>query len=776
MRNILIIAFVMTLVGILTGGTVTAGVPGSISYQGKLTNALGQRVSDAAYQVQFKMYTVDTGGTEFWTSTPQNVTTSGGVFTTQLSPLTASDLAGRIQVWLEIWVGSPLVSLSPRTKFASVPYALVSGDSWSLLGNAGTTPGTNFIGTTDNQPLEFRVNNTCGFRLEATENTPNLIGGYSGNTVSPGGCGDTIAGGGNPVFPNNASSYYSTVSGGSGNTASGYASTVSGGLSNTASDGITAIVGGRYNVASGYGNTVSGGASNTASGIQYSAIGGGFTNTASGQYATVPGGANNTAAGDWSLAAGQRAQANHSGSFVWSDSTTISPNFFASTAANQYLIKASGGVGINTNNPQSALDVVGTARMTGVSMPTGAAAGKVLTSDASGIGTWQSLPAVPSAWLLTGNAGTTPGTNFIGTTDNQALEFKVNSVRGLRLEPTAGTPNVIGGYSGNTVTAGVYGATISGGGYISNLNSVTSNFGKVGGGAGNTAGTFATLGGGAGNTAGSYATIGGGAGNTAGNYATIGGGHGNNANGGSATVGGGFSNAASGLYATNGGGEANTASGICAIVSGGYANTASGDYATVAGGNINTAGGLFSFAAGRRGKANHDGVFVWADSTGGDLASTGTNQFMARASGGVYFYTNATATTGVYVPAGSGAWSSVSDRNLKANFASIDGKEILAKVAALPMSTWNYKSQDASIRHIGPVAQDFAAAFKVGEDDKHISTIDADGVALAAIQGLCEELKIRDAKIAEQQKEIDEIKALVTALVSKQQEKQECKN
>ena len=77
-----------------------------------------------------------------------------------------------------------------------------------------------------------------------------------------------------------------------------------------------------------------------------------------------------------------------------------------------------------------------------------------------------------------------------------------------------------------------------------------------------------------------------------------------------------------------------------------------------------------------------------------------------------------------------------SDRNKKANFAAVNGREVLARVVALPVQTWNYLSQGPSVRHIGPMAQDFQAAFGVGEDDTHINMVDASGVALAAIQGL----------------------------------------
>jgi hypothetical protein len=85
----------------------------------------------------------------------------------------------------------------------------------------------------------------------------------------------------------------------------------------------------------------------------------------------------------------------------------------------------------------------------------------------------------------------------------------------------------------------------------------------------------------------------------------------------------------------------NTASGIYSVVSGGggtapiYSNQALGDWSTVPGGRLNQASGNYTFAAGRRAKANHHGTFVWADSTDTDFASTGANQFLIRASGGV---------------------------------------------------------------------------------------------------------------------------------------------
>lgn len=111
---------------------------------------------------------------------------------------------------------------------------------------------------------------------------------------------------------------------------------------------------------------------------------------------------------------------------------------------------------------------------------------------------------------------------------------------------------------------------------------------------------------------------------------------------------------------------------------------------------------------------------------------------------------------------------SLSDRNSKTNSVPVDGRDVLEKVATLPIATWNYKSQDQSIRHIGPMAQDFHTAFGVGEDEKHITSVDADGVALAAIQGLNqkleEQLQAKEARIDALERTAAELKAIVQRL------------
>jgi hypothetical protein len=73
---------------------------------------------------------------------------------------------------------------------------------------------------------------------------------------------------------------------------------------------------------------------------------------------------------------------------------------------------------------------------------------------------------------------------------------------------------------------------------------------------------------------------------------------------------------------------------------------------------------------------------------------------------------------------------------MKENFRDLEDGDVLTKIARMPIREWNYKAQDAAIRHVGPTAQDFRAAFGLGENPLRISTIDADGVALRAIQAL----------------------------------------
>jgi hypothetical protein len=238
----------------------------------------------------------------------------------------------------------------------------------------------------------------------------------------------------------------------------------------------------------------------------------------------------------------------------------------------------------------------------------------------------------------------------------------------------------------------------------------------------------------------------------AGNDSFVGAGDDNSVSSNEAFIGSGQGNsiAAAATYSAIVGGSSNQVTGPYASVGGGSGNIASGSSATVPGGYHNLASGQFSFAAGFGSYANRNGTFVWSDDSPSapHLQPTAANQFIARATGGVIFYTNARQTTGVALAAGSGVWGMASDRNLKRNVVQIDDAAILAKVAALPVAEWSYDSE-GGVRHVGPMAQDFYAAFRVGEDDRHITSIDEDGVALAAIKALhAENAKMRDENVA----------------------------
>lgn len=300
----------------------------------------------------------------------------------------------------------------------------------------------------------------------------------------------------------------------------------------------------------------------------------------------------------------------------------------------------------------------------------------VFAVDESGVITGNLGPA--NGWALTGNAGTNPGANFLGTTDNHPLELRVNDTRALRLEPNTVSPNFVGGYGNNDVTAGVVGAAIGGGGAPSDFwggpypNRVTDAYGTVGGGAANQAGDdadttynadFATVGGGFNNTAsGAWSTVAGGQGNEANNqsatvaggtgnqaseaYATVGGGDTNRASEAHATVGGGFANYATGEASTVGGGTANEASGEEATVSGGELNRARGNHATVGGGFWNTASG----AAATIGGGQHISATGWVAVVSGGSHITVTGNYATVGGGGF----NTASGHGAVVAGGGG--------------------------------------------------------------------------------------------------------------------------
>ena len=375
-------------------------------------------------------------------------------------------------------------------------------------------------------------------------------------------------------------------------------------------------------------------------------------------------------------------------------------------------------------------------------------------------------------WALTGNSGTNPATQFIGTTDNQPFVIRVNGFAGLRVEPANfNEHNVVGGAFLNVVDPGIWGATIAGGGQ--------------------------TLAEGRNRVNGFYGTVSGGAGNTAGGISVVGGGVLNTATAEGATVPGGVSNLAGGWYSFAAGRRARVRD-----------SALSGDF------------------------DGDEGSFVWADGTDADFQSTGPNQFLVRAGGGVGINTTSPAPGGLTVGAPgkltfgaatrqmidlwggvygigiqgyvqyfrtanddalngfawykggmhndnaynagggvtlmtlnqsglivNGTFVSSSDRAAKQDVRPVDPQTVLERVARLPISEWSYII-DPGVRHVGPMAQDFHAAFGLGKDERHIATVDADGVALAAIQALTR-------MVEEQRTELAQLKARIADLESR---------
>lgn len=338
----------------------------------------------------------------------------------------------------------------------------------------------------------------------------------------------------------------------------------------------------------------------------------------------------------------------------------------------------------------------------------------------------------------------------IGTTTADPFTLHHDDEPAFRIEPgRSGRPNIIGGHKTNSASSSVGGATVAGGAD----NRAGGDHAAVGGGERNLA-------------AAACSAVVGGQGNAAtGGYAFVGGGQGNIATGPESVVGafsfvgGGLRNRAAGAHSVIGGGQENHARGARSTVAGGDENEAGGDSSTVAGGSGNIAEADFSFAAGSNARATMTGQFVWSDSGHTQFPSPAeehfvpaVDQFLVRARGGVVIVSatddDGNSMAGVKLDAGGGAWDVLVDGEAVENLRPVDAHGILERVGGLPINEWSFKAQGASVQHIGPLAEDFHAAFPMGGDAGFLSPIDVDGVALASIQALHALVREQDARIA----------------------------
>lgn len=546
----------------------------AFTYQGRLND--GAAPANGVYDLLVTDYSAPTGGSSTAFNLVTNVVVSNGLFTATFD---LSELAfPGADRWLEIGVrtngGGDFTFLAPRQQVTSAPYAirarhftgvisnaqltgaysgpvtfsnpsnsfsgsftgngagLTNLNAWQLGGNAGTAPGVNFLGTTDNQPLEFLVNNQRTLRLEPGTTIPSIVAGDAGNT-SGGAQGVLIGGGhGNRM---SVGADYAVIAGGRNNTNTAELATISGGATNetTAPNAVVAggsrnqvtaphgVVGGGYynlnwetngTIAGGSGNrlygdysgsTVGGGINNViatsqagtiAGGIQnhilgnspvatvgggyqnfvetaganatiaggyfnlataaYASIGGGHYNTNAGSYASIPGGSRNRALGNYSFAAGRRAKANHTGTFVWADSTDAD---FSSTANDQLLVRATGGVGINTNNPSAALHVGGAPGVDGIRYPDGTLQTTAATTPAMAFSSGSaSTPTATASFISAVTTITLTRSSRIFVTSQAALgSSAAGGATGLNLyiayRPSGGSITTVGG--------GVFGLT-----------------------------------------------------------------------------------------------------------------------------------------------------------------------------------------------------------------------------------------------------------------------------------------------------------------------------
>jgi hypothetical protein len=743
---------VVILVTILTAGLGFAQEPGSqpgaapvalvstapsaelgtgFTYQGRLEDGSDHPVTGMC-DLDFTLWDAETGGSPIGHQIVAGVNVEDGYLAVLLNSggeLGVDVFEGEAR-WLKIGVkcsGDADWSVLPgRQLLSAVPYALHARSAGALRGypvaaalpaldqvlkwdGSAWAPAADEMGTAgDDWSLTGNSATVPGTHFLGTTDEVSLTLAVSGTAalrLEPNGTSPNLIGG--HSHNQAAATVVGATVGGGGSTDSpnqvtaGFG-TVGGGSGNQASGNRATVGGGWDNTADGIAATVSGGRDNVADGM-FTAVGGGWNNLADKPRATVSGGTGNTASGE--------------GSTVGGGAANVVTATFATIAGGEQIS---------------------------------------VTGDYAAVG----------------------GGSWITATGDYA------AVGGGQYNLASGDYATVGGGYGNTAS---YRATV-GGGYH---NTASNDYATVGGGTSNRAsGSTATVGGGTSNRAsGGNATIGGGWGNTTSDYyATVGGGYNNTASYQGTVVGGGYVNTASDDYATVGGGTYNTASYAYATVGGGYANQASDDYATVGGGHNNTAAGSsatipggyhniaegdYSFAAGRNAWADDTGAFVWADSTSAFIYSPGVDTFTVRASGGIWFGTDSSpsipgdhfinTSTGGYLSTG-GAWTDASDRERKENFAPVDGGEVLARLADVPITTWNYRAQDESVRHMGPTAQDFHAAFGLGEDERHIAALDANGVALAASQELYAQHQAQQAQIEALQQQNADLETRLAAL------------
>jgi hypothetical protein len=695
----------------LAGTLNTLAQTTSFSYQGHLTDSGSP--ANGIYDLQFALLDAATNGnTVGGPITVKPVGVMNGGFTVMLDfGATAFPGANR---WLQVGVRtngstSAYTMLAPLQAVTSTPYAIqaLSAQSAPFNGLSGlpVALGNNTIGSTGKNPLEFYADGVRALRLEPdASGAPNVIGGAQVNFADSGVVGATIGGGGATNY--SGTSYTNEVASDFGTIGGGSGNTIQGGAAwSTIGGGIGNVI-----QPNAFRSTIGGGFGNLIQGSSYdSMIGGGFGNSiqAGAYQSTIAGGQANSiqASANWSTIGGGNdnlIQGNATDS-------TIGGGF--GNSIQTFATYASIGGGRNNTIEGNANDST-IAGGDGNSIQTGAS--------------WATMGGGQANSIHSGANNSTLAGGYGNSIQTNAYSCAIGGGNYNTIQPNAYNSTIAGGFQ-IVIQAGASSATIGGGeNQIIQPNAFAS-------------------------------TIAGGDGNVIQNNAflsTIGGGFNNliQTNASDSTIGGGTQNViqTGATYSTIAGGEGNTIQ-------------ANGHYGMIPGGQGNVAAN-FAFAAGYNACATNTGAFVWSDGTGTLTASTNANSVTMRAGGGFAFLTG-TGNVGASLPAGGTSWSTISDSKTKKNFQPIDTSGVLEKLAAIPVEHWNYRWEpDDAVPHLGPVAQDFKAAFYPGRDDKSITTLEFDGVELAAIQGLNQKVEAQKAELAARERQIDSLEKRLAKL------------
>lgn len=453
---------------------VSAEVPPVMNFQGRLTQLSGEPVDNGTYPMTFAIYDDATGGILKWTESQPSITVEDGIFNVILGtvvPLTDDVFSGS-SAYIQVTVDGDIIE--PRTQLTSAGYAFrigtVDGATAGTIAGDFTIVPAGTQNTKFGSPLSAAANTRIAFSFPAGDGTLSfyepidsrfgaeepgkkvvitndgivMFGATDADTtliVAPNG---DIIGKGQITMGENSSAGIETVVLGYGNTADGDSSTIGGGSNNYTTGKHSTISGGNSNTVNGDGGTIGGGSYNTVDGL-YATIAGGYYNQALGAYSTIPGGDYNAAAGANSFAAGHRAKADHDGSYVWADHTDED---FISTAADQYLIRATGGVGIGTNNPTGLLEVFGSDGDLSVNLPSSAIASPEIL-DEPGI----AASYTTGAFILTQGSAVTeeltsvtitiPAAGYIsvrGTTTLESTGTNKQNQAYLQVSETSGGP------------------------------------------------------------------------------------------------------------------------------------------------------------------------------------------------------------------------------------------------------------------------------------------------------------------------------------------------